>query len=270
MRSAELAILTLCQCQLQMSIVVLMRLNVRCGCTRTTGERSARSPKYTGERSARSPKYPCPALRSSPLFWASVEVAGKSIDRVRIVLFGVGAANVATYRILKACGLDPKAIVACDSKGILHPGRHNIVRQRLLFADKWRICLESNGDDRTGGPEAAFLAADVCIAFSRPGPGVIYLEWIRMMARDAAVFASANPIPEIFPQAALEAGARIVATGRSDFPNQLNNSPVFPGYFGGSSMGARKPSVTAWPSLPPRSLSQLRAKTGSPRTDYFH
>lgn len=164
---------------------------------------------------------------------AALEVTGKSIDRIRIVLFGVGAANVATYRLLKAYGLDPKAIVACDSRGVLHPGRSDIERQQVPFSDKWRICQESNGDGRRGGPETAFAGADVCIAFSRPGPGVILPEWIRAMARDAAVFAAANPVPEIFPEAAFAAGARIVATGRSDFPNQLNNSLVFPGIFRG-------------------------------------
>ena len=164
---------------------------------------------------------------------ATLEITGKPIDRVRIVLFGVGAANVATYRLLKAFGVDAKAIIACDSKGILHPGRSDIERRQLQFADKWRICQESNGDGSSGGPERAFAGADICIAFSRPGPGVISPDWVRSMARDAAVFAAANPVPEICPQAAREAGARIVATGRSDFPNQLNNSLVFPGLFRG-------------------------------------
>ena len=164
---------------------------------------------------------------------ASLEVTGKSIDRIRVVLFGVGAANVATYRLLKAYGLHPKTIVACDSKGILHPGRGDIESRQLEFPDKWRICLESNGDGRRGGPQNAFAGADVCIAFSRSGPGVISPHWVGAMARDAAVFAAANPVPEIFPEDAAAAGARIVATGRSDFPNQLNNSLVFPGMFRG-------------------------------------
>ena len=173
------------------------------------------------------------AVAALAAFLATLEVTGKSIDRIRIVLFGAGAANVATYRLLKAYGLDPKAIVACDSKGILHPGRNDIERQQLQFSDKWRICLESNGDGRRGGPEVAFAGADVCIAFSRPGPDVILPAWIRTMRNDAAVFAAANPVPEIFPEAAINAGARIVATGRSDLPNQLNNSLVFPGLFRG-------------------------------------
>jgi malate dehydrogenase (oxaloacetate-decarboxylating) len=164
---------------------------------------------------------------------AATEVVGKSLDRMRVVLFGVGAANVASYRLLTAYSLDPKAIVACDTKGILHRERSDIEQQQAQFADKWRICRESNGDDRRGGAELAFRGADVCIAFSRPGPNVILPEWIRTMAKDAVVLACANPVPEIWPEAARSAGAVIVATGRSDFPNQVNNSLIFPGLFRG-------------------------------------
>ena len=84
-----------------------------------------------------------------------------------------------------------------------------------------------------GGVAEALRGADVCIAFSASGPGIVRPEWVRAMARDAIVFACANPVPEIWPWEAREAGARIVATGRSDFPNQLNNSLVFPGLFRG-------------------------------------
>ena len=164
---------------------------------------------------------------------AALEVVGKPLDKIRLVLFGVGAANVATYRLLVAYGLDPKAIIACDTKGLLHAARSDIERQNAQFVDKWRICIDSNGDGRRGPAETAFRDADVCIAFSRPGPDVIRPEWIRTMARDAIVFACANPTPEIWPDAARGAGARIVATGRSDFPNQVNNSLVFPGLFRG-------------------------------------
>jgi len=118
---------------------------------------------------------------------AALEVVGKSLDRVRVVLFGAGAANVASYRLLTAYGLDPKAIIVCDTKGILHAGRSDIERQKADFADKWRICLNSNGDDRRGLAADAFRGADVCIAFSRSGPGVILPEWIRTMNRDAVV-----------------------------------------------------------------------------------
>jgi malate dehydrogenase (oxaloacetate-decarboxylating) len=164
---------------------------------------------------------------------AAAEIVGKSPHNMRIVLFGAGAANVATYRLRTAYGLDPKAIVACDSKGILHAGRSDIEQQKDIFRDKWQICCESNSEARKGRPKVAFPGADVRIAFSRPGPGVILPEWIRTMARDAIVFACANPVPEIWPAVARAAGARVVASGRSDLPNQVNNSLVFPALFRG-------------------------------------
>lgn len=164
---------------------------------------------------------------------AALEVVGKTPDRIRIVLFGAGAANVATYELLTAYGVSKKAIIACDSVGILHPGRDDIAAKRDRFAKKWQICCESNGDDRRGGPDVALRAADVCIAFSAPGPNVLKRDWLKAMASDAILFACANPVPEIWPEAARAAGVRIVATGRSDFPNQVNNALVFPGVFRG-------------------------------------
>ncbi len=95
------------------------------------------------------------------------------------------------------------------------------------------MCRETNADGVVGGLEDALEGADVCIAFSSSGPGVIRPEWIRKMAKDPIVFACANPVPEIWPWEAEEAGARIIATGRSDFPNQVNNSLGFPGIFRG-------------------------------------
>jgi len=93
--------------------------------------------------------------------------------------------------------------------------------------------LQSNGEERRGGPAEAMRGADVCIALSKPGPGTILPEWVSGMAEDAILFPCANPIPEIWPWEAKEAGARIVGTGRSDFPNQVNNSLGFPGIFRG-------------------------------------
>lgn len=117
-----------------------------------------------------------------------------------------------------------------------HPpqGRHDIEEQQARFADKWRVCIESNADGVTGGIAEALRGAEVCIAFSASGPGIIRAEWIKAMAPNAIVFACANPVPEIWPWEAKDAGARIVATGRGDFPNQLNNSLVFPGLFRGA------------------------------------
>ena len=163
----------------------------------------------------------------------ALKVVGKDLHRVRIVMVGMGAANVAGYRLLTSSGVAPGAIVACDRKGILHRARHDIEAVQQLFPDKWRVCRESNADGLVGGIAEALRGADVCAAFSASGPGVIKPEWVSEMARDAIVFACANPVPEIWPWEAKAAGARVVATGRGDFPNQLNNSLVFPGLFRG-------------------------------------
>ncbi|MFN7955570.1 MAG: NADP-dependent malic enzyme [bacterium] len=173
----------------------------------------------------------------------ALEVVGKRRDRVRIVLVGMGAANVAIARLLRAAGFDTGGIVACDRGGVLHRDRHDIESRAAELADKWRLCRESNGDDVRGGIAEALRGADVCLAFSSSGPGVIEPAWVRAMAKDAIVFACANPTPEIWPWDAAEAGARIVATGRSDFPNQVNNSLVFPGVFRGA-LDVRSSTIT--------------------------
>jgi malate dehydrogenase (oxaloacetate-decarboxylating) len=164
----------------------------------------------------------------------ALEVVGKSIGDVKIAMIGMGAANVATYRLLKARGADPGGIIACDTGGTLHKGRADIESQRAQLGDKWRVCRETNAGGVVGSIAEALRGADVCIAFSQPGPDVVRPEWIKTMAKDPIVFACANPIPEIWPWDAVEAGARIVATGRGDFPNQVNNSLGFPGIFRGT------------------------------------
>jgi malate dehydrogenase (oxaloacetate-decarboxylating) len=164
----------------------------------------------------------------------ALKVVGKQIGRARIAMIGMGAANVPTYRMLKAAGVDPRAVIACDRHGTLHRGRRDVEDRHVEYAEKWRVCCETNPERVTGGVAEALRGSDVCIAFSASGPDIIKPEWVRRMARNAIVFACANPVPEIWPWDAQEAGARIVATGRSDFPNQLNNSLVFPGIFRGA------------------------------------
>ncbi|HEU4503312.1 MAG TPA: malic enzyme-like NAD(P)-binding protein, partial [Nitrospira sp.] len=161
----------------------------------------------------------------------ALKVVGKSIGQIRIAMIGMGAANVPTYRFLKMGGADPASIVACDLGGIL--GTHRAeYRDSSEFVEQWQVCRETNGAGRRGGIAEALREADVCIAFS--AGSIIKPQWVATMAKDAIIFACANPIPEIWPWEATEAGARIVATGRSDFPNQVNNSLVFPGIFRGA------------------------------------
>ncbi|MGR8935823.1 MAG: NAD(P)-dependent malic enzyme [Gammaproteobacteria bacterium] len=164
----------------------------------------------------------------------ALKLVGKNVGDVQIAFVGTGAANIAGSRLFFASGVNPGLCYFVDSKGLLHKGRADIAQRKAEFVDKWKLCHCTNAEGRTGGIAEALRGTDVCVAFSTPGPETIRKEWIRSMARDAIVFACANPIPEIWPWDAQEAGAAIVATGRSDFPNQLNNSLVFPGVFRGA------------------------------------
>ncbi len=163
-------------------------------------------------------------------FLNALKVVSKSLDQVRVTLIGAGASNIRTARLMMAAGVDPTRLIVVDSTGILHSGREDLKER---FPQKWEIAQVTNGEGRTGGIREALKRADAVVALSRPGPGVISTEDIGVMAANPVVFACANPIPEIWPWEAAEAGAGIVATGRSDFPNQVNNSLGFPGIFRG-------------------------------------
>jgi malate dehydrogenase (oxaloacetate-decarboxylating) len=164
----------------------------------------------------------------------ALKLTGRDIRNTRFAMVGMGAANVATLRLLRACGVSMEQVIASDSRGILHRDRQDVIARQAEFPDKYRLCLESNPDDLRGGPAEAMHFADVLIAFASPGPGTIKPEWVHEMAEDSIVFACSNPVPEIWPWEAHDAGARIVGTGRSDFSNQLNNSLGFPGIFRGA------------------------------------
>jgi len=161
----------------------------------------------------------------------ALKVVGKSIEEVKVAIVGAGAAGIRTAMVLIKAGVDASRMVVCDVGGTLHEGRTEF---RDVHKEAWQLCLSTNREGIRGGTAEAMLGADVVIAMSRPGPGTILKEWVSGMAKDAIVFACANPIPEIWPWEAKEAGARVVATGRSDFPNQVNNSLVFPGIFRGA------------------------------------
>jgi malate dehydrogenase (oxaloacetate-decarboxylating) len=161
----------------------------------------------------------------------AVKVVGKKLDEITISMVGAGAANIRIAHILIKAGVKPGNVYMVDTKGLLNRSRTEL---QADFKEKWEMCLLTNSEGRTGGIAEAMAGTDAVITLSQPGPGVIKQEWIRGMAKDPIVFACANPIPEIWPWEAKEAGARVVATGRSDFPNQVNNSLCFPALFRGA------------------------------------
>lgn len=164
----------------------------------------------------------------------ALKLVGKHINKVNIALIGSGASNVKTANLLALAGAKWENMIIVDSKGILHRDRTDIAEQKENYKDKWRFCQVTNKDNRKGGIKEAMEGVDICIALSTPGPGVIKPEWVSSMNKNAIVFACANPVPEIWPWEAKEAGAKVVATGRSDFENQINNSLGFPGIFRGT------------------------------------
>jgi malate dehydrogenase (oxaloacetate-decarboxylating) len=164
----------------------------------------------------------------------ALKFVGKELATARIAFIGCGAANVACSRLIFAAGASPELCCLVDSRGILHRERQDIQKRKAEFIDKWRLCQVTNVEQRQVGILEAMQGADVAIALSKPGPATIQPEWVRGMAVGAIVFACANPVPEIWPWEAKAAGAAVVATGRSDFPNQVNNSLVFPGIFRGT------------------------------------
>jgi malate dehydrogenase (oxaloacetate-decarboxylating) len=164
----------------------------------------------------------------------ALKVVGKKIGDVTIAFVGTGASNVACSRLIFGAGADPARCFMVDTKGILGKHRKDLEMRKAEYVDKWRLCQMTNAEGREGGIPEALRGADVVIGLSHSGPGVILPEWVKTMAKDAIVFACANPVPEIWPWEAKEAGAAVVATGRSDFPNQVNNSLGFPGIFRGT------------------------------------
>ena len=155
----------------------------------------------------------------------ALKVTGKEMSDVSIVFSGAGAASIAVARILLAVGA--KNIVLCDRHGAIYSGR-----DVGMNAEKALIAEVTNERQCRGSLADALVGADVFIGLS--GPGLLTGDMVRSMAEDPIVFACANPIPEILPAEAIEAGAAIVATGRSDFPNQINNVLAFPGIFRGA------------------------------------
>lgn len=173
----------------------------------------------------------------------ALKVVEKRIDDVSVTLIGAGASNIRTAKLLLAAGAKPEHLILVDSKGIVGGHRDDIRASASEFREKWELAQATNREGRVGGIPESMRDADVVIAASRPGPDVIKKNWVASMADDAILFVIANPVPEIWPWEAKEAGARVVATGRSDFPNQVNNSLGFPGIFRGT-LDVRAKTIT--------------------------
>jgi malate dehydrogenase (oxaloacetate-decarboxylating) len=173
----------------------------------------------------------------------ALKVVGKNKEDVSIAFIGAGASNVAISRLIFSWGVDPGKCFMVDSRGILGMHRDDVKAKKGDYPQKWELCQITNKEGREGGIAESMVGVDALIALSKPGPGVIQAEWISKMGDDAIVFVCANPVPEIWPWEAKEAGARIVATGRSDFPNQVNNSLGFPGIFRGT-LDVRATTIT--------------------------
>ena len=154
----------------------------------------------------------------------ALKVVDKKKEDVRIVTSGSGAAGVAIVKLLLEAGF--KNIIMTDRKGIIVEGRDD------LNDIKKKMAKLTNRDQLAGSLEDALKGADVFIGIS--APGLLNADMVSAMKRDAIIFACANPTPEIFPDEAIQGGAKIVATGRSDFPNQINNELAFPGIFRGA------------------------------------
>lgn len=162
----------------------------------------------------------------------SLKLAKKDIKDCKIVLLGAGASNTTVSRLLLLTGAKPENMILFNSQGGLHKNRKDI-EQDKRFYQQWDLCQKTN-PDCIDDIATAMIDADVLIALSAPGPDVVKKEWISSMSEKPIVFVCANPVPEIYPYAAKEAGAFIVATGRGDFANQVNNSLGFPGILKGT------------------------------------
>ena len=156
----------------------------------------------------------------------ALKLIGKDIHDINVVTSGAGAAGLAIIRLLIAMGLDPHHVILCDRHGAIYEGRDNLNPQ------KEEMAKITNSGHKAGTLAEMLAGADVFIGVS--APHCVTPEMVKSMAKDPIIFAMANPTPEIMPDEALAAGAAVMGTGRSDFPNQINNVLAFPGIFRGA------------------------------------
>ena len=170
------------------------------------------------------------AIVVTAALYNALKVVDKKIDQVRVVLSGPGAAGTAIVKMLFAAGV--RHMIVCDENGILYRGKEGLKGHKVMLSET------TNEEMRKGWLADAVVGADVFVGVSKPG--VLTKEMVQTMGRDPIVFAMANPVPEIMYDEAVEAGVKVMGTGRSDFPNQINNVLAFPGIFRGAlDAGAR-------------------------------
>jgi malate dehydrogenase (oxaloacetate-decarboxylating) len=190
----------------------------------------------------------------------ALKLTNRKIENTKIVLLGAGASNTTIARLIIADGANPANLIMFDSKGSLNAERKDIEDDKRFYR-KWELCLSTN-PKHIKTMEEAMKDADVLISLSTPGPDTVKKEWISLMAEKSIVFTCANPVPEIYPYAAKEAGAYIVATGRGDFPNQVNNSIGFPGILKGALMVRAKKITDNMAIAAAHSLADYAEKRG--------
>ncbi len=193
----------------------------------------------------------------------AAKVVKKSIFDLKVVVNGAGAAGIAITKLLRCIDqeasecISVKEVVVCDSKGIISKERQD------LNSTKVEILKYSNPENRTGDLKEAIRGADVFIGVSKGG--LLNADDIKTMAKDAIIFAMANPIPEIMPEEAIKGGAAVVGTGRSDMPNQVNNVLGFPGIFKGA-LQVRAKRIT--PGMKLAAVFAIADQVKEPRHDY--
>jgi len=190
----------------------------------------------------------------------ALKLADKKLSEAKIVLLGAGAANTSTARLILADGGNPAKMIVFDSKGGLHSGREDIKNDKRNYR-KWEICEKTN-PGKISTMDEAMKGADVLIALSTPGPDTVKRSWIHSMAPKSIVFACANPVPEIWPHVAKEEGAFIIATGRGDFQNQVNNSVCFPGILKGALLVRAKKITDGMAIRCAHSIAEFSQKRG--------
>ncbi len=190
----------------------------------------------------------------------ALKLANKKIENIKTVLYGAGASNSTIASFLLQSGHNPSNLIMFDSKSGLHIKRNDLQNNPAKFK-QWELAQKTNPlcVDRI---EDAMQGADVLIALSTPGPNTIRQDWIKLMNPKAIVFACANPVPEIYPYAAKAAGAYIVATGRGDFPNQVNNSLGFPGILKGALLVRARKITDSMAIRAAHSLAEFAEKRG--------